>query len=72
MFGWWNRWLERESLKYIRELAAETQAIKDQWRAEHGDEPFPIPPEQRERLRQMRSQLDPEFLKKQGLEPEEY
>jgi hypothetical protein len=51
-------------------LAAENRAMKAQGRAEHGDEPFPLTPEERRELKEKRDQLSPE--RRQQLDPDDF
>jgi len=70
MFGWLRRWRERAIKRMIEEQLAESRAFKAQWREEHGDEPFPLAPDQRRALKEKRDQLSPEMRKM--LEPDDF
>jgi len=63
MFGWLRRWHRREMERIIEQQLAESRAFKAQWREEHGDEPVPLTPDQRRRLKETRDQLSPEMRK---------
>lgn len=67
MFGWLRRWRYRILRSYYEKVLAENRAWKAQWRAEHGDEPFPITPEERRSLKEkrdrLREELSPERFK---------
>jgi hypothetical protein len=70
MFGWLRRWRRRALERMIEQQLAESRAIKAQWREEHGDEPFPLTPEQRRVLQEKRDQLSPEMRK--ILDPDDF
>ncbi len=64
MFGWLQRWHKRAMERMSEQLLAESKALKAQWREEHGDEPFPLTPEERRVLKEKRDRLSPEMHKK--------
>ena len=66
MLGWLRRRRERAAEHRIERLLSEVKAYRTQWREEHGDEPFPLTPEQRQELRRMRDQLSPEARSRIG------
>lgn len=60
MFDWLRRRREEAQQRQIERLLVEVKAYRALWRHEHGDEPFPLTPEQRQELQRMRDQLSPE------------
>lgn len=61
MFGWLRRLRKRAERRLFERVLAQNRAWKARWRAEHGDEPFPITPEERQRLREKRDRLRAEL-----------
>jgi hypothetical protein len=66
MFRWFRRWHERAQRRLLERVLAENRAWKARWRSEHGDQPFPITPEERQSLREKRDRL------RRELSPEDF
>lgn len=60
MFGLWRRFLRYANEYRLEYHLAQNRALKARWREEHGDEPFPLTPEERELLRKRRDGLSPD------------
>lgn len=63
---WLRRWREdragRRMEREIERMIAQCDAMHADWRALHGDEPFPLSPEERRAMRQNIASLGPEML----------
>lgn len=66
MLGWLRRWRDRALERQLEQLLAENAELKAQWRAEHGEEPFPLTPDERRELKEKRDQLSPRMREKLG------
>ena len=68
MFAWLRRLCNVVVERYVRHLAAKNQALRAEWRALHGDEPVPLTPQERQRLKELRKTIDPVRRKALGLD----
>jgi hypothetical protein len=60
MFGWLARFHRRAMERHVERALARAKAMRAQWRAEHGDEPFPLMGDLRRQVRAKRDQMSPE------------